>query len=84
MARQSLTGVNDDYIHQNDIRRYSCATCGKQPSTGDKKLLRCSKCKLERYCNTDCQKEHWKFHKHFCAKPPRMPRITPLKKGEPR
>lgn len=31
-------------------------------------LLRCSRCKLAQYCNTACQKRHYKDHKHWCGK----------------
>ena len=40
-----------------------CAMCGV---TGTK-LKRCSKCRTTSYCNRECQKGHWKTHKHSCA-----------------
>ena len=27
----------------------------------------CSACKRVAYCNSDCQKEHWKTHKQTCS-----------------
>ncbi|KAJ7342113.1 hypothetical protein JRQ81_009042 [Phrynocephalus forsythii] len=31
-----------------------------------KQLLRCSQCKVARYCDTHCQKEAWQDHKREC------------------
>jgi len=46
-----------------------CANCGKQKSSNtDLKLFTCSVCKSVKYCNRDCQLEHWKAgHKHKCS-----------------
>jgi hypothetical protein len=30
------------------------------------KFLRCSRCKITRYCGFECQKAHWKHHKFDC------------------
>ncbi|KAH8797784.1 hypothetical protein DL96DRAFT_1688384 [Flagelloscypha sp. PMI_526] len=32
------------------------------------KLRVCSKCCLVQYCGHECQKRHWKVHRHFCRK----------------
>ena len=32
-------------------------------------LKKCSRCHLVQYCDTDCQKKHWKTHKPFCNIP---------------
>ena len=32
-------------------------------------LKKCSKCHLVQYCNTNCQRMHWKTHKPFCNTP---------------
>ena len=32
-------------------------------------LLKCGKCKLITYCNKDCQKKDWVYHKDLCGKP---------------
>mgnify|MGYP003691380387 CR=1 FL=1 len=42
----------------------SCNTC----QSVNEDLLRCSKCKMVFYCNQQCQKEDWKFHKLLCGK----------------
>ncbi|GLC41032.1 hypothetical protein PLESTB_000950500 [Pleodorina starrii] len=39
----------------------SCAICDKPA------LFRCGKCKVERYCSRECQKDHWPHHKGRCA-----------------
>lgn len=38
----------------------TCIQCGK-PAT-----KRCSKCKIAKYCGTECQKAHWSQHKESC------------------
>ena len=38
-----------------------CHYCFKEGET-----LRCSKCKITRYCSKLCQKRHWKVHKVSC------------------
>lgn len=30
-------------------------------------LLRCSRCKVAKYCTAECQKADWKVHKQVCA-----------------
>ena len=42
-----------------------CWSCSKKPET----LLRCSRCMKAQYCNTTCQKKHWKEHKATCKAP---------------
>ena len=50
--------------------RWECANCSlpEQPGVA---LRPCSRCKLVRYCGTDCQAQHWKKggHKQFCVAP---------------
>lgn len=41
-----------------------CAACGKN---GDG-LKRCNACKSVSYCNTECQRSHWKTHRDDCQK----------------
>ena len=43
-----------------------CGFCDGKPEAG-KNLLRCSRCKVVRYCGRDCQSKDWKFHKKGCA-----------------
>ena len=39
-----------------------CLNCG----AGLEQNLCCSKCKKAFYCNSECQRQHWKVHKHEC------------------
>ncbi|KAK3275027.1 hypothetical protein CYMTET_16824 [Cymbomonas tetramitiformis] len=42
-----------------------CSQCGKPDEAGT--LLRCSRCKLEYYCNELCQRTSWSTHRSVCA-----------------
>lgn len=42
-----------------------CKFCNKTESEISK-LLRCSRCRSVRYCNTDCQRKDWQNHKDNC------------------
>ena len=44
---------------------YSCNSCKRGPFTGTK-TLRCSKCRVVRYCGLEHQKEDWEDHKRWC------------------
>ena len=39
-----------------------CYTCGEEKPT-----KKCSKCKVAQYCDKNCQKLHWHWHKKVCA-----------------
>lgn len=43
-----------------------CSQCGAEEGE-DTKLMRCSKCKLARYCSTECQRKHYPDHKSNCV-----------------
>ncbi|KAH9848744.1 hypothetical protein C2E23DRAFT_417762 [Lenzites betulinus] len=47
----------------------SCAACQRDDSAegAGASLLRCSRCKMTRYCGVECQKSDWKRHKVACA-----------------
>ncbi|RPD60273.1 hypothetical protein L226DRAFT_555144 [Lentinus tigrinus ALCF2SS1-7] len=47
-------------------RASSCAGCQKD-ATSSMELQRCSRCKLTRYCGTECQRDDWKRHKQTCS-----------------
>ncbi|XP_030580200.1 histone-lysine N-methyltransferase SMYD3 isoform X1 [Archocentrus centrarchus] len=46
----------------NKLAREVCHHC----FTRGESLLRCSQCKMARYCNTSCQKQAWSGHKREC------------------
>jgi hypothetical protein len=43
-----------------------CAGCGTKEETV-KKMLKCSRCLIVRYCSVGCQKKHWPVHKKVCS-----------------
>jgi TPR repeat protein len=49
----------------DDLSR--CSACSK-PKSKYQKLRKCSGCHAVQYCNTECQKKHWKIggHKNEC------------------
>lgn len=49
-----------DYFIQTE----ECGHCASQPP----ELFRCSRCKMERYCNSKCQQNDWSWHKLKCKK----------------
>ena len=51
---------------QHWLEMHSCAYCG-QTSFERNALKKCSACKAVVYCNSECQKKHWKaVHKQKC------------------
>ncbi|KAI6258853.1 hypothetical protein MCOR27_006953 [Pyricularia oryzae] len=52
-----------------DLGAPSCFTCGKTKQDTDKVPSTCGKCKGAWYCNKDCQRSHWKYHKKSCRDP---------------
>ena len=42
-----------------------CAACRKE-SSPDESFMRCSICRIARYCSTDCQRRDWRAHKTRC------------------
>ena len=56
-------------------------TCVKCGSTGEK-LLKCAKCKSVYYCNTNCQRAHWKVHKSSCVENKSIPLNEDSIKGD--
>ena len=53
--------VNDD---EDDAMAHCCAECGEKG--GVVSLKACMSCKLVKYCNAKCQKNHWPKHKKRC------------------
>ncbi len=46
-------------------RSFTCWHCGAKPAA----LKHCSRCKLARYCNVECQRLHRAQHKSECTQP---------------
>jgi MYND finger len=47
----------------------TCLNCMSTP----KKLQQCARCRVAKYCNSECQKEHWPQHKQSCTRQPEPP-----------
>ncbi len=59
-----MSSVTEEVNEEEEPR---CASCGI--TQGDHiKLMKCTACKLARYCSIACQKEHWPKHKRQCKK----------------
>jgi len=48
---------------RNDASVHCCADCGEE---GGISLKACTACKFVKYCNADCQRNHWPTHKKLC------------------
>jgi hypothetical protein len=46
---------------------YCCADCGGREE-GGVSLKTCTSCKIVKYCNADCQRNHWPKHKKICKR----------------
>ena len=44
----------------------ACGGCGAKEGKNGSALLTCGKCKHRKYCSTECQTVHWKYHKLMC------------------
>ena len=53
--------------HLGDVSSYCCADCGEEGS-GVINLKTCKSCMLVRYCNANCQRNHWSTHKKDCKR----------------
>jgi len=45
-----------------------CASCFQAVDEFGKGLMKCSVCRIVRYCSKECQKSDWQRHKNFCKK----------------
>ncbi|KAK5135339.1 hypothetical protein LTR08_005443 [Meristemomyces frigidus] len=43
-----------------------CGGCGAEECGDGGALVKCAKCKKQKYCGRECQKKHWKAHKTVC------------------
>lgn len=44
-----------------------CHNCGKDKKEDGKELMKCSRCRIARYCSSECQRGDWKEHKKVCG-----------------
>jgi len=63
--------VDENFEKQRDSLRQAClSSCRRCGRRSEKQMLfKCSRCKSVCYCNTECQKNDWPFHKIHCKKP---------------
>ncbi|KAK8045453.1 C6 transcription factor [Apiospora rasikravindrae] len=50
----------------------SCFTCGKVEADIGNAPMSCARCKGAWYCDTACQRAHWKVHKPTCVVPGKL------------
>ena len=53
------------FLKQFEHMESTCVACAKKHES--KLKSRCSRCKVYRYCDRDCQLSHWKQHKDECV-----------------
>lgn len=58
------------HLAHPELRR--CGFCDKKAAPGSE-LRRCTRCKCTFYCNSECQKSHWRDHKLNCIAPGAAP-----------
>lgn len=61
-----MSGSRDPF-NSPTVPPNQCRYCDRIPNDDSDKLLRCSACKVVKYCDRECQKRDWKFHKEGCA-----------------
>lgn len=44
-----------------------CITCDAKDCSNRNPMYKCSRCHTVYYCSKDCQRKHWKGHKHDCV-----------------
>uniref|UniRef100_A0A0G4G8D9 MYND-type domain-containing protein n=1 Tax=Chromera velia CCMP2878 TaxID=1169474 RepID=A0A0G4G8D9_9ALVE len=65
---EALKGLQAAQAGQRVVE-LKCNNCNTPGGGGGKELKRCSRCQQVWYCNVDCQKADWKFHKRVCKAP---------------
>ncbi len=44
----------------------ACGTCGAKERKGGGPLLKCSRCRVAKFCGPECIRQAWKRHKAEC------------------
>jgi hypothetical protein len=60
---------SEAFVSMFDHVLVPCANCNitlHKLQINDRKMLKCSACKVTCYCSRKCQKTHWKIHKPIC------------------
>lgn len=63
LAYQESSKINHKRKYDAASSANRCSLCSKSDCS-----KRCSVCKTVYYCSSECQKKHWKIHKHNCIK----------------
>ena len=53
-------------LHHLGDATHCCAECGSEVGEGVISLKACKSCMVVKYCNANCQKNHWPKHKKEC------------------
>ena len=59
------TLTRDIHIKPENIL-HACGSCHASGTAEQQIDLKCALCRVARYCNRDCQTNHWKDHKAHC------------------
>ncbi|KAL3789205.1 hypothetical protein HJC23_002790 [Cyclotella cryptica] len=63
--RWNAIATHHNYNQHNVINgnsSFTCSACGSPAATS-----KCTKCRCARYCNRECQRSHWPYHKSHCG-----------------
>ncbi|KAJ6467448.1 hypothetical protein C8R45DRAFT_1020042 [Mycena sanguinolenta] len=66
LAKSGAHADQSQYEEEAAIAIYACYTC-RRPTKDHTALKACGRCRLVRYCSSDCQKKDWPTHKKFCG-----------------
>lgn len=74
--RTSCSCLKGMYAHarRTQPKLGTCSNCKQQK--GRKSLMLCGGCRIDQYCCSGCQAEHWENHKTSCAAFARMQNDT--------
>ncbi|KAI9443213.1 hypothetical protein H4582DRAFT_2118176 [Lactarius indigo] len=51
---------------EENVHNMLKSSCERYGRPSEKAPLKCANCKSARYCDKDCQRQHWRQHKEFC------------------